>query len=164
LFIHKISTVKQFRFLLMPVVILVWLWPAESGAARPLILRVQQSLVIQSIGRPGYRLQGAQATLAQRGDRLEHLASGIQTGDGAIVLALDTQAGWLKLSPHSRCRITQIDRRTDGSRWFYVTIEQGQAQLIPAGESGKSADPGAAQPLGAVRAAIAAIAAIGWHG
>jgi hypothetical protein len=152
LFIHKISTVKQFRVMLMPVVILVWLWPAESWASRPLILRVDQSLMIQSIGHPGYRLQGAHATLAQIGDQLDQWGAGIQTGDGAIVLALDTQAGSLRILPQSRLRITQIVPQADGSRRFYLVIEQGQVQLMPALLPGRSADPVPARSLGALRA------------
>jgi hypothetical protein len=161
LFIHKISTVKQFRVMLMPVVMLVWLWPAESWASRPLILRVDQSLMIQSIAHPGYRLQGARATLAQIGDRLDQWGAGIQTGDGAIVLALDTQSGSLKIAPHSRLRITQIVPQADGSHWFYLTIEQGQAQLVPAVVPGRSADPATVRSLGGMRAAIMVP---GWHG
>jgi hypothetical protein len=161
LFIHKISTVKQFRVMLIPVVMLVWLWPAESWASRPLILRVDQALMIQSIVHPGYRLQAERATLAQIGDRLDQLGTGIQTGDGAIVLALDTAAGSLRLAPQSRVRITQIVPQADGSRWFYLTIESGQAQLIPALLPGRSADPGPARSLGAVRAMALTP---GWHG
>jgi hypothetical protein len=162
LFIHKISTVKQFRVLLMPVAMLVWLWPAESWAARPLILRVQQALVIQTIGQPGYRLQGSQATIASLGDRLDQLGAGIQTGNGPIVLSLDTPAGSLKLAPRSRLRITKIAPQADGSRLFYLTIEQGQAQLIPAAVPGQSSDPGTVRSLGAMRAAITA--SCGWPG
>jgi hypothetical protein len=161
LFIHKILPVKHFRVLLMPVTLLVWLWPAESWAQRPLILRVHQALVIQSIERPGYRLQAERATLAQPGDRLDELGAGLQTGDGAIVLGLDTAAGSLKLAPHSRLRITQIVPQADGSRWFDLTIEAGQARLIPSQRSRRSTDPGQPRSLGGMRAATLAL---GWHG
>jgi hypothetical protein len=141
--------------------LLVWLWPAESGAQRPLILRVDRSLVIRSIARPGYRLQAEKATLAQPGDRLDALGAGLQTGDGAIVLGLDTAAGSLRLAPRSRLRITQIVPQADGSRWFYLTIEAGQAKLIPAQPRRRSTDPGKSRQLGAMRAATLAL---GWHG
>jgi hypothetical protein len=161
LFILKILPVKHFRVMLMPVMLLVWLWPAESGAQRPLILRVDQFLVIRSIERPGYRLEGAIATLAQPGDRLDTLGTGLQTGKGAIILDFDTAAGSLRLAPHSRLRITQIAGQADGSRWFYLTIEAGQAKLILAPASGRSTDPGKFRQLGAIRATTLAL---GWQG
>jgi hypothetical protein len=89
--------------------------------------------MIQQVDRTVYRLQGNTAYLAHPGDRLDQVGAGVQTGNGTIVLQLDTQAGTINLPPHSRLRMTRLVPHPSGGQWVDLTIEQGSAlrQLWP---------------------------------
>jgi hypothetical protein len=123
--------VKHFWLILAPVVALVAFWAPESRANRSLVFRVQQALILQQVDRPGYVFQGTTVQLAHPADRLDCLGAGVQTGNGTIVIALDTQAGELKLAPHSRLRITNVVVNPDGSKLLTLTVDQGRVELRP---------------------------------
>jgi hypothetical protein len=123
--------VKHFWLILAPVIALVMFWAPESRANRSLVFRVQQALILQQVDRPGYVFQGTAVQLAHPADRLDCLGAGVQTGNGTIVLALDTQAGELKLAPYSRLRITNVVMNPDGSKLLTLTVDHGRVELRP---------------------------------
>ncbi|MBE9030867.1 hypothetical protein IQ266_14115 [filamentous cyanobacterium LEGE 11480] len=120
---------KRFWLALGPAIMLVPPWAAASWADRPLIFRVKQSFIVQTVKGKGYVLDQHEAQIAHRGDRLNRLKAGVQTRNGTMSLRSDTQTSELQLAPHTVLRITKIQPDPAGGSRIYLKVEQGSVKI-----------------------------------
>lgn len=121
----------QYRFVFLAVLTVAILGISFDISARPLSVRINRWLELQSLSGAVQFLQDGQWSQAQQGQRLGRVGEGVRTGSGSLArLAVDTQIGFVSVSENTELEITDLYTTSRGGKVTKLKVNRGQARMF----------------------------------